>query len=57
MAYTFAFGRIFIGFTLKIDFTARGQGRVVLRGQGHYETEGFNDGWTSTGVTVDVAEE
>lgn len=57
MAYTFAFGRIFIGFTRKIDFTARGQGRVVLRGQGHYETEGFNGGWTSTGVTVDVAEE
>lgn len=41
----------------KIDFTARGQGRVVLRGQGHYETEGFDGGWTSTGVTVDVPEE
>ncbi len=41
----------------KIDFTARGKGKAVLRGKGRYETEGFSGDWASDGLTIEMEEE
>jgi len=42
----------------KIEFTARGKGKAVLRGEGYYETGGGGTGdWEPDGLTVEVVEE
>ncbi|GAB4428978.1 MAG: hypothetical protein Kow0031_09360 [Anaerolineae bacterium] len=41
-----------------IDFTARGKGRAVLRGNGTYETgDGGSGDWQPDGLNIEVVEE
>ncbi len=41
----------------QIEFTAMGKGTAILRGRGHYETEGHSGNWEPDGLTLEVAEE
>jgi hypothetical protein len=41
----------------KIDFVAEGEGRALLRGQGHYETRHGSGDWSAEGTTVESAAE
>ncbi|RMF03800.1 MAG: hypothetical protein D6768_05040 [Chloroflexi bacterium] len=40
----------------KIDFTARGKGRAVLRGHGTYETGSGSGDWQPDGLEINVEE-
>ena len=41
----------------KIDFTAHGKGRAVLRGRGTYETRSGSGDWQPDGLDIEVVEE